>query len=120
MMAHDEDEFTKFFRTRASADEQPIGQQVSRATRHWIVMAVLSIGRQRRFYDRPCRRNLSKSSPSLLSTKHDVIRYHEVSRGTPETSLVHPREVFKAAMANASAVAVLAHNDPGGNPLLRS
>jgi DNA repair protein RadC len=52
----------------------------------------------------------------LLSTKHQVIAYHEVSRGTLDTSLVHPREVFKAAiLANASTV-VLAHNHPSGNP----
>jgi len=52
----------------------------------------------------------------LLSTKHDVIGYHEVSRGTLDASLVHPREVFKAAiLANASAI-VLAHNHPSGNP----
>jgi DNA repair protein RadC len=52
----------------------------------------------------------------LLSTKHQVIGYHEVSRGTLDSSVVHPREVFKAAiLANASAV-VLAHNHPSGNP----
>jgi DNA repair protein RadC len=52
----------------------------------------------------------------LLSTKHNVLGYHEVSRGTLDSSLVHPREVFKAAiLANASAV-ILAHNHPSGNP----
>jgi proteasome lid subunit RPN8/RPN11 len=52
----------------------------------------------------------------MLSTKHQVIGYHEVSRGTLDSSLVHPREVFKAAiLANASAI-VLAHNHPSGNP----
>ena len=30
-----------------------------------------------------------------LTTKHRVIAYHEVSRGTLDTTLVHPREVFK-------------------------
>src|SRR5206468_1106591 len=32
-----------------------------------------------------------------LSTKHRVIAYHEVSRGTLNSTLVHPREVSKAA-----------------------
>ena len=42
-----------------------------------------------------------------LSTKHRVIAYHEVSRGTLDTTLVHPREVFKAALlANAAAIIV--------------
>ncbi len=51
-----------------------------------------------------------------LSTKHRVIAYHEVSRGTLDATLVHPREVFKAALlANAAAI-VLAHNHPSGDP----
>ena len=33
-----------------------------------------------------------------LSTKRRVIAYHEVSRGTLDATLVHPREVFKAAL----------------------
>lgn len=51
-----------------------------------------------------------------LSTKHRVIAYHEVSRGTLDATLVHPREVFKAALlANAAAV-ILFHNHPSGDP----
>ncbi len=51
-----------------------------------------------------------------LTTKHRIIAYHEVSRGTLDTTLVHPREVFKAALlANAAAI-VLAHNHPSGDP----
>jgi DNA repair protein RadC len=51
-----------------------------------------------------------------LSTKLQVIAFHEVSRGSLDSTLVHPREVFKAAiLANASAI-VLAHNHPSGDP----
>ena len=51
-----------------------------------------------------------------LSTKHHVLGYHEVSRGTLDSTLVHPREVFKAALlANAAAI-ILAHNHPSGDP----
>ena len=51
-----------------------------------------------------------------LSTKHRVIAYHEVSRGTLDATLVHPREVFKAVLlANAAAV-ILFHNHPSGDP----
>ncbi len=39
-----------------------------------------------------------------LSTKHRVIAYHEVSRGTLDATLVHPREVFKAALLSNAAV----------------
>jgi len=50
-----------------------------------------------------------------LTTKHRVIAYHEVSRGSLDTAPVHPREVFKAALlANASAI-ILAHNHPSGD-----
>jgi DNA repair protein RadC len=51
-----------------------------------------------------------------LSTKHRVIAFHEVSRGTLDSTLVHPREVFKAALlANAAAI-VVSHNHPSGDP----
>ena len=51
-----------------------------------------------------------------LTTKRRVIGYHEVSRGQLDATLVHPREVFKAALlANAAAI-VVAHNHPSGDP----
>ena len=50
-----------------------------------------------------------------LTTKHKVIAYHEVSRGTLDASLVHPREVYKVAfLANAASI-ILAHNHPSGD-----
>ena len=51
-----------------------------------------------------------------LSTRRDVIGYHEVSRGTLDGTIVHPREVFKPAiLANAAAV-IVGHNHPSGDP----
>jgi DNA repair protein RadC len=51
-----------------------------------------------------------------LTTKYRVIAYHEVSRGTLDSTLVHPREVFKAALlANAAAI-IVCHNHPSGDP----
>jgi DNA repair protein RadC len=51
-----------------------------------------------------------------LTTKFHVIAYHEVGRGTLDSVLVNPREVFKAALlANAAAI-VAAHNHPSGDP----
>jgi DNA repair protein RadC len=51
-----------------------------------------------------------------LTTKHQLIAYHEVSRGQLDATIVHPREVFKAAiLANAAAI-ILAHNHPSGDP----
>ena len=52
----------------------------------------------------------------LLNTKHRVIALHEVGRGTLDTCLVHPRDVFKCAvLANAAGV-IIAHNHPSGDP----
>jgi len=52
----------------------------------------------------------------LLNTRRKLIRIEEISDGTLDTILVHPREVFKCAIAaNASAI-VLAHNHPSGDP----
>ena len=51
-----------------------------------------------------------------LSSTRQLIAYHEVSRGSLDATLVHPREVFKAAiLANASAI-LLVHNHPSGDP----
>ncbi len=51
-----------------------------------------------------------------LTTKHRVIAFHEVSRGILDSTLVHPREVFRAALlANAAAI-VAGHNHPSGDP----
>lgn len=50
-----------------------------------------------------------------LNSKHQVIGMEMVSRGILNTSLVHPREVFKGALlANAHAL-ILAHNHPSGD-----
>ena len=51
-----------------------------------------------------------------LTTKHRVIAYHEVSRGQLDSTIVHPREVFKVAvLANAAAI-VVCHCHPSGDP----
>ena len=52
----------------------------------------------------------------LLDTKHRFLRTTLLSVGTLDASIVHPREVFRAA-ANAGASAlVLFHNHPSGDP----
>ena len=52
----------------------------------------------------------------LLSTKHRVLAYHEVSRGTLNSTLVHPREVFKVAYLTNAAAVILARVHPSGDP----
>jgi DNA repair protein RadC len=41
---------------------------------------------------------------------------HEISRGILDSSLVHPREVFKPAIQGGCAAIVLVHNHPSGDP----
>jgi DNA repair protein RadC len=52
----------------------------------------------------------------LLNTRRKLIRVEKVSQGTLDTILVHPREVFKSAIAANAAAVVLAHNHPSGDP----
>ena len=52
----------------------------------------------------------------LLNTRRRLIRIERISQGTLDTILVHPREVFRTAIAaNASAI-LLVHNHPSGDP----
>lgn len=50
-----------------------------------------------------------------LDTRNNLI-VDDVSIGTLNASLVHPREVFKKAILNNSSHVVLAHNHPSGDP----
>ena len=52
----------------------------------------------------------------LLNTRRKLIRVERISQGTLDTILVHPREVFKPAIAASAAAVVLAHNHPSGDP----
>ena len=51
-----------------------------------------------------------------LNTKNKVAGAHIISQGSLSSSIVHPREVFKAAIANNAASIILAHNHPSGDP----
>lgn len=52
----------------------------------------------------------------LLNTRRKLIRVEPVSQGTLDTLLVHPREVFKAAILASASAVVLVHNHPSGDP----
>lgn len=52
----------------------------------------------------------------VLNTRRKLIRVDNISQGTLDTILVHPREVFKAAIAANAAAIVLVHNHPSGDP----
>lgn len=51
-----------------------------------------------------------------LNVKNNVTGLFEVSRGSLNSSIVHPREILKRAILNNAAAIVLCHNHPSGNP----
>jgi DNA repair protein RadC len=50
-----------------------------------------------------------------LDAKNGLKGEFEISRGTLNASLVHPREVFKTAIDNMAASVIVVHNHPSGN-----
>ncbi|WP_186672987.1 DNA repair protein RadC [Sporosarcina sp. BP05] len=51
-----------------------------------------------------------------LNTKNEVVAIHRASVGSINSAIVHPREIFKAAILNNSASIICAHNHPSQNP----
>ena len=51
----------------------------------------------------------------LLNTKNEIITDVDISMGTLNSSLVHPREVFREAIRRSSNKIILLHNHPSGN-----
>ena len=49
-----------------------------------------------------------------LDTRHRLIAFEELFRGTIDGASVHPREVVRQALARNSAAVILAHNHPSG------
>jgi len=52
----------------------------------------------------------------LLDTRNQLIKVSEISVGSLDTSIVHPREVFKEAISASAAAVIFAHNHPSGDP----
>jgi len=52
----------------------------------------------------------------FLNTKNQVIGQHTIFIGSLNSSIVHPREVFKEAIRRSSASIICLHNHPSGDP----
>jgi len=52
----------------------------------------------------------------LLDNRHRLIRISPVAVGSLSATLVHPRELFKDAIAASAAAILVAHNHPSGDP----
>ncbi len=52
----------------------------------------------------------------LLTAQHAVIRDVLITRGILDASLIHPRELFREAIAESAGAVILVHNHPSGDP----
>ena len=52
----------------------------------------------------------------MLDSKHRVINFYELFRGTLDGASVYPREVVKLALEHNAAAIILVHNHPSGDP----
>lgn len=52
----------------------------------------------------------------FLNTKHHVITVETVSVGSLNSTLVHPRELFRNSIKRSAAALIIAHNHPSGDP----
>ena len=53
---------------------------------------------------------------AILDAQHRLERDLLITRGLLNSSLVHPREVFREAIAERAAAVILVHNHPSGDP----
>ncbi|MGF0240244.1 RadC family protein [Rhodococcus sp. IEGM1300] len=51
----------------------------------------------------------------FLDSRHQVLTFEALFRGSIDCTSVHPREVVKRALANNAAAVILCHNHPSGN-----
>jgi DNA repair protein RadC len=52
----------------------------------------------------------------LLDKKNRLIRYHQISLGSLDKALVHPRDVFRHALYAGAPSIIVVHNHPSGDP----
>jgi DNA repair protein RadC len=52
----------------------------------------------------------------LLDTRYNLIRVEEVSLGSVNESIAHPRDVFRPAVIHSAYAVIVAHNHPSGDP----
>lgn len=50
-----------------------------------------------------------------LDSKHRVLAFEELFRGTIDNAVVHPREIVKSALRHNAAACILCHNHPSGD-----
>ena len=120
--------------TRAAADDLRLVRGVGTA-RAIQVLAAVELGRRtlvREAAERPRlgtpqqiaalllpqygARQVEHFGVVMLDTKHRMLRVRVVSIGCLDSTVVHPREVFREAAAASAAAIVLFHHQPSGDP----
>jgi DNA repair protein RadC len=114
------------------ADQLPLFQDGNTAKKSLPIYRVMLVRERRMPYDQPqirCSADACRMLATyladvdrehfvvlMLDQKNHVIGIHTVSMGSLTASIVHPREVYKAAiLANAAAI-LCGHNHPSGDP----
>lgn len=68
------------------------------------------------FHERLCDYRKEVFLALLLDTKNRLIREVQISEGSLNASIVHPREVFAPALKESAAAVLFVHNHPSGDP----
>lgn len=100
-----------------------------------LIKAAIELGK--RLYNMPQKKKYTIKSPAdvsavlmgdmrylkkeyfkivLLDIKNNIIAVENISIGSLNSSVVHPREIFKTAIKKSSAAVILVHNHPSGDP----
>ncbi|MCZ7355544.1 MAG: DNA repair protein RadC [Candidatus Methanoperedens sp.] len=70
----------------------------------------------RRIYPKMREQKKESFIELCLDTKNQIIKEETISIGSLNANIVHPREVFKTALAESAAHIIVAHNHPSGDP----
>jgi DNA repair protein RadC len=52
----------------------------------------------------------------FLDVRHHIIKHETIFVGSLDTTVIHPREIFKQAIRYSSSAVIIAHNHPSGDP----
>lgn len=85
----------------------PPTQRITISSPPDIVKLLMS---EMRYFDRECFKAV------ILNTKNEIIKILDVSIGSLNSSVVHPRELYKFVIKHNGAALIVAHNHPSGNP----
>ncbi|MEM9413121.1 MAG: DNA repair protein RadC [Planctomycetota bacterium] len=100
-----------------------IGRRINEARENY--QAIIKIGGSKDAIEfcRICFRRLMTDALQeefhiiTLDSKNRLIKPHQITVGTLDASLVHPREVFRPAIKDSASSIILCHNHPSGDPI---